>query len=133
MNEPKAACGAGEGLQHDFDEMQECRVCHWTKRAIFEIGDAARECRGFGAIPPWPKEQEADATEIAWRDGDSPPVGVWAFSTKDGLFKIVGATGGGYMEVAKVYRKEHRRLETGTLLQAVFHGPFLYPIPDPTS
>ena len=61
-----------------------------------------------------------------------PPQGVWAFSIEDGLFRIEDDEPSAYRRVLKVFWLDPRRLETGTVFMSGFHGPFLYPLPDPT-
>lgn len=67
---------------------------------------------------------------LEWQD-EPPPVGQWAYSVKEGLFRIQSVTKTHYLETLRVYRMDHGRLETGIIYTVFVEGPFLYPLPGP--
>jgi hypothetical protein len=63
---------------------------------------------------------------------EQPPIGVWAYSVTEGVFRIERKTETAYLEVISVRRFDRHRLETGTTYTVHINGPFIYPLPDPT-
>jgi hypothetical protein len=64
---------------------------------------------------------------------ETPPIGVWAYSVPEGLFRIEGKTDTNYLITLRVCRLDHDRLETQTIYTVFVTGPFVYPLPDPTN
>lgn len=70
-------------------------------------------------------------SEMKWTR-DTPPFHVWAYSIKEGYFRIDAKTSTNYLEVTKLcrfdrnYSADFRKCYT-----VVVDGPFIYPLPDP--
>ena len=68
---------------------------------------------------------------MTWTN-EPPPIGVWAYSVKEGLFVIEEKTETHYLRTLRVCELTPKRLDTSTVFTVFVEGPFVYPIPDPT-